>query len=177
MTEKINQRTYIRKSIADFEDKQSASEEIFNKVINLDQYKKADSIFIYLSTDREVNTDKIIKDAFQNGKRVFVPVTKDIIYLTEITESTIYINGKFGIREPAVFKKADIEPDIAIIPLVGFDKDRNRIGQGKGYYDRYLKEYSGIKIALAFSVQQTIKVITEKCDIKMDMIITEENIY
>lgn len=177
MTEKINQRNTLRKRTTEFKEKDVASKEISNKAINLEEYQQANSIFIYMSSHKEVDTKQIIDDALSKGKRVFVPVTKDIIYLSEIFANTKYIKGKYNIKEPSVIKEADIEPDIAFIPLVGFDKDKNRIGQGKGYYDRYLNGYKGKKIALAFSVQQTDKIFTEKCDIRMDMIITEENIF
>lgn len=177
MTEKINQRADIRKRIDLFTKKTQASEEIYKKAIVLYEYKKAKNVFIYLSTDKEVNTAKIIEHAFSKGKRVFVPVTKDTMFFSEIFADTIYVKGKYNINQPKEEKKTDIEPDIIFIPLVGFDEEKNRLGQGKGYYDRYLRNCKAKKVALAFSIQQANRIFIEKCDIKMDMIITEEKIF
>lgn len=177
MTAKNIQRRMLKKQIEEFADKHKASQIISQKALELEDYKKAKSIFIYINTDDEVSTDKIIEDAFISGKRVFVPVTSDIMRLVEIFPNTHYKRGKYNIKEPVDFIEANIQPDIAFIPLVGFDKNKNRMGRGKGYYDRYLENYKGKKIALAFAVQQTDAILTEKCDIAMDMVITEEAIF
>ncbi|MDD4316284.1 MAG: 5-formyltetrahydrofolate cyclo-ligase [Clostridia bacterium] len=174
MKDKTQQRQTLRRRTAQFTDKHTASQTIAKKLFELEEYELADSVFVYLSTDKEVDTYPIVERAFKDGKRVFVPVTQEEMRLAEIFPITPLIKAKYGIKEPKNTGISQYTPDIAIIPLVGFDTERNRLGQGKGYYDRFLRNFTGKKIALAFSVQKLEGIITDSNDIKMDMIITEE---
>ena len=85
--------------------------------------------------------------------------------------------NQYGIPEPITNKI--IYPDILLVPLVAYDEDRNRIGYGGGFYDRYIKRLKKIKkvltIGIAFSYQKVKKIPIEKNDIKLDFIITEKN--
>ena len=85
--------------------------------------------------------------------------------------------NKYGIPEPITNKI--IYPDILLVPLVAYDEERNRIGYGGGFYDRYIKKIKKIKkvltIGIAFSYQKVKKIPIEKNDIKLDFIITEKN--
>jgi len=87
---------------------------------------------------------------------------------------------KFGILEPKSSKKKII-PDLIMVPLVAFDNRLNRIGYGKGYYDRSLKKISTIKknaisLGIAYSFQKCQKIPTNKHDFKLDYIFTEKGI-
>ena len=85
--------------------------------------------------------------------------------------------NKYGIPEPITNKI--LYPDILLVPLVAYDEDRNRVGYGGGFYDRYIKKIKRIKkvltIGVAFSYQKVKKIPIEKNDIKLDFIITEKN--
>ena len=87
--------------------------------------------------------------------------------------------SKYGIPEP--ISKKIIYPDVLMIPLVAFDDELNRLGYGGGYYDRYLaklfKKKKIIKIGVAYSFQKLQKIPTNKYDIRLDYIITEEKFY
>ena len=87
--------------------------------------------------------------------------------------------NKLGIPEPIKSAKSII-PDLILIPLVGYDKNLNRLGYGGGYYDRYIEKNSTIKkivkIGLAFSFQKTKKIPSNKFDKKIDRIVTEKKI-
>ena len=72
-------------------------------------------------------------------------------------------------------EKADI--DIVIVPGVAFDKKYNRMGYGKGYYDRFLKDMTALKIGVCHSFQLVDEIPSEPHDIKMDMIVTEREIW
>ena len=86
------------------------------------------------------------------------------------------IVNSLGIPQPIKLKK--VYPDILFVPIVAFDKYRNRIGYGGGFYDRYLEKISKIKnctiIGLAFSHQKVNKIKVEKFDKKLDFILTEK---
>ena len=87
--------------------------------------------------------------------------------------------NKLGIPEPINLSNKVI-PDLILVPLVGFDKDLNRLGYGGGFYDRYFEKNSKlkkmIKIGLAFSFQKIKKLPINKFDKKLDKIITEKNL-
>ncbi len=87
--------------------------------------------------------------------------------------------NNLGIPEPNTSKKKE-NPDIMFIPLVAFDKYKNRLGYGGGFYDRYLKNIEKkkkvVKIGCAFSFQKINKLPTELHDKKLDLIITEKKI-
>ncbi len=87
--------------------------------------------------------------------------------------------NKYGIPEP--ISKKIIYPDVLMIPLVAFDDNLNRLGYGGGYYDRYfakfLKKKKIIKIGIAYSFQKLQKIPTNKYDIRLDNVFTEERFY
>ncbi|MFW5780064.1 MAG: 5-formyltetrahydrofolate cyclo-ligase [Bacillota bacterium] len=178
MTKK-EQRKILKKKVNLFKRKVQASLEIAKKLFELQGYKAAKSIFIYLSMDYEVDTELIIKDAFRSGKKVYVPVIKkdNKMYAARLYPFSLMKKGKYKIKEPIITILAKTQPDIAIIPLAGFDKEKNRLGRGGGYFDRFLEGFKGEKVALAFSCQRLEKVVTDENDKKMDKIITEDELF
>lgn len=160
----------------DIIDKETKSAIICSKLISSEEYVNARSIFVYLATDREVATDVIVKDALLRNKRVFVPITTEVMRLAKINEKTQFGIKKFGIREPKTPILCDAIPDLSIIPLVGFDRNLNRLGHGAGYYDKWLNGKNTKKIALAFAEQEVDDVYSDEYDVKMDKIITDKEI-
>ena len=101
-------------------------------------------------------------------------------FRTWIFKQPLYVSN-FGILEPKNVNQKII-PDVIMVPLVAFDRHLNRIGYGKGYYDRYLSRLirskkSVLTIGLAFSFQKYKKIPTIKSDIKLDYILTEKGIF
>ena len=87
--------------------------------------------------------------------------------------------NKYGILEP--IKSLKVEPSVILVPLIAFDKNKNRIGYGKGYYDKILNKYSNLNkrvlsIGVAFSFQKYNKIPINNKDFKLDYIITEKGI-
>ena len=94
-------------------------------------------------------------------------------------KNDILLINKYGIPEPKISKK--IVPKIIFVPLLAFDKYKNRIGYGKGYYDRFLNSYKRkqnkpLAVGIAFSFQEHHKLPVNKNDFKLDHIITEKGI-
>ena len=79
--------------------------------------------------------------------------------------------GYFDILEPIGTKVDKNDIDIIIVPLLYFDKYNNRVGYGKGFYDRYLKDYKGITIGVAYDFQEVDKIDVKPTDVKLDYII------
>ncbi len=159
-------------------DKDLKSELIFNKIINTKEYDKATVIAIYKSLDYEVNTDKLIDHSLSIGKTVLLPrVIDDDMAFLELTAKTILIKSNFGVFEPIADKSYPKDKiDLVIVPGVCFDYDKNRLGFGKGYYDKYLKDTKMKKIGICFEEQICKCLPTDSNDIKMDLIITDKQI-
>lgn len=163
----------IRKEINE-SDKNKYDNDIFEKVINLQEYKDSKLVLAYVSLKHEVDTFKLIEHSLSIGKKVAVPKCEgyNIIFYT-INGLDELKEGKFNILEPKTDKKlVDFSDSICIVPGVAFDNENNRIGYGKGYYDRFLKIYNGLKIGLAYKECLCEKIDAEGNDIKMDIVIT-----
>jgi 5-formyltetrahydrofolate cyclo-ligase len=87
------------------------------------------------------------------------------------------IASLWGGQQP-VDTAEEISPDLIIVPLLGFDAACNRIGQGGGYYDRYLAAHSAAcRVGLAWDVQRVDSIEPQPWDIPLDAILTETKFY
>ena len=132
-----------------------------------------------MDAKNEVRTSGIIEDAWKNGKTVAVPkVHGEIMKFYQIDSYEQLEEGCFGIPEPKVgcLEVVDVpQNSIVIMPGVAFDTQGNRIGYGKGYYDKYFSKYPKVyKIAIAFSLQIVPEILADRFDIKADCVITEK---
>lgn len=150
----------------------SQSKMILNKLENHKDFIKAKTVMLYSSLPDEVNTHDFI-DRWRNEKKIILPtVVGDDIIPVELAQDTGFIIGDFNILEPQN-EVYDGDYDLIIVPGVAFDKDGNRIGRGKGYYDRFLSKHLDIKrIGICFDFQLIERVPTEDNDIKMHEIIS-----
>ncbi len=152
----------------------AASDIIADRVISSPEYKRAKSIFCYVSFADEVCTERIISDALSTGKAVYVPRLKDGEMLSvRITERTEYYSGCYEISEP--YSDETGYAELAIVPLIGFNGRRERIGYGKGYYDRYFSKTGCFKLGIAFASGRA-DFDGEPHDVRLDKIVTEKEI-
>jgi 5-formyltetrahydrofolate cyclo-ligase len=143
-------------------------------------YQKASRIFLYASFQNEVNTFPLMRQALADGKEVALPYVQNygIIYTFIKDPDTDLKPGFKDIPEPNPEARQAVAPekdDLLIIPGVLFDRELNRLGQGGGFYDRFLYAHSYVKkIALAYGWQiQEKKVPLLSRDFGMDLIFTE----
>ena len=167
-----NKYLKIRKNI---NNKKEIDDIIFNKVISLKEYKESNLVLTYVSLKDEVDTFKLIEYSLKIGKKVAVPKCEgDIIKFYLISNLTDLKKGKFNILEPTTNKLVtNFENSICIVPGIAFDKNNNRIGYGRGFYDKFLQNYNGIKIGLVYSECICERIDMEKTDIKMDKIVCD----
>lgn len=175
--EKSAARLIIKERLAKLDNLSQKSEAICEAVkgVNLD----AKTILLYKALSKEVNVDSLI-DYYLENSRVFLPKVKgDKMVLVEIDKNTQYEIGPFNIKEPygLEIKPEDIKIDVCITPLLGFDESLNRIGKGKGYYDKFFEVNNCKKIGVAFEAQKIEDVEFSKLDVALDMVITEDKIY
>lgn len=162
----------IRKNI---KNKEELDNRIFNKIIESKEYKQANLILIYVSLKDEVDTFKLIEHSLKIGKRVAVPKCEgDNIVFYNINTLSDLQGGSFRILEPKTNEViSNFSDSICIIPGVAFDKKNNRIGYGRGFYDRFLEKYDGTKIGLTYAECICDRIDDEINDIKMDILISD----
>lgn len=166
----------IRKKISN---KKAKSNEIFNKIITTDIFKESKIIAIYKSINSEVDTNELIKYSLNTGKIICLPKVEEnelkFYRINSINEKLI--KSKFGIEEPLGKKENLVDNniiDLVIVPGICFDSNKNRLGFGKGYYDRFLKQNDFKTIGICFDEQILEKVPLTDNDMKVKQIITDK---
>ena len=156
------------------------SEAIASSVLLLGSIVRAKTIASYISFGNEVETRSLLHALGQMGKKIAVPVIEnDGIDFAQFASFESLVTGRYKIPEPKIKKKISSgEIDVFLIPAVAFDLHGQRIGFGKGYYDKYFSEHrpKGKRIGLAFELQIVDKIDHEPHDVKMAMLVTEERI-
>jgi len=154
-----------------------ASNKIFEKLLENEDFKNAKIVMSYMDFKNEVKTDKINTFIKNSGKMLVLPKVIDKETMIAIEDKNQYIVSPFGNKEPDG-KEYIGNIDVIITPGVAFDRNKNRVGFGRGYYDRFfLKHPNAKKIAIAFEEQMINEGIeTDKYDKKVDVLITEDNI-
>ena len=179
------------------------SKKVWERVINLPIYQKSKSVGLFLSMPKgEINTDFIIEDCVKNDKDIYVPeVGKDFELCdmelrkviqpnrnpTEIMFHKMWPKNKWKIPEPpsdmptVTAKPGDI--DLMIVPGLGFDRKGNRLGQGKGYYDRFVakmtkdgQELPLVAVALRPQLVENTQIPVASYDQQMDMLVLPDEI-
>lgn len=173
MTEKNIIRDIIRNFKKDISnnEKKNASNKVFKKLYSLEVWKKSNKILFYHSLPDELQTIEYLQ--FTTDKELYLPRVKgNTLEILPYSSKKIDI-GKFNIHEPTGNDIVSIENiDLVIVPAMAFDKQCNRLGRGKGYYDSILSNSNAIKIGIGYDFQVFDKIPTEPHDIKMDIIIT-----
>ena len=153
---------------------------IKKKLFSLPEFKKAGLVMFYASKPEEVDTSDMIREALEMGKRVALPrcTGQGDIVPKEIKEIHADLEkSSFGIYEPRQSQE-DVrleEIDLVVVPGVAFDKKQNRLGRGKGYYDRFLKKLpkKTFRAGLSFRLQITENLPKDLQDIPVSKVITD----
>ncbi|HNR44178.1 MAG TPA: 5-formyltetrahydrofolate cyclo-ligase [Methanofastidiosum sp.] len=183
MVSKSELRARIKEEMAnlDYAKKGIMDEKIRNTIYSLKEYRLANTIFTYVSKDKEVDTIDLITHSMTLGKAVCVPLTKkedNSLEIREIEELRDLKIGNFDILEPNENTKSTNPKEIELffIPGLAFGAGCERLGRGGGYFDRFLMNSKGLKVGLAYEFQIFDSLPVQKHDIKMDMIITNKRI-
>jgi 5-formyltetrahydrofolate cyclo-ligase len=166
---KICKEIRIKKSLnVRLSESRSIQKSLFSE-IDFSEYK---NVFIYLSAleKGEVDTWNIIPELSSNN--IYVPkMVNDEMKTAEYSER--FSMNKFGILE--CDNVVEVKIDLAIIPILSFNKDLYRIGYGGGYYDKFLKDNKCLKIGLCADNMRDW--VQDEYDISLDMIVTPDRIY
>ena len=153
------------------EERLTKSLSVKDKLFNMDDFQKANTVLFYASFDGEVDTFEMIKQAIQSGKSVALPRIESAqkrMVPTLWEQNDPLEDGPYGIKQPKEKGSSRLTQDALdaiIVPGVAFDRNRHRLGRGGGYYDRFLaaapKEVPTFGLAFDF---QCVDVIPELSD-------------
>lgn len=177
MTEKEILRKHIREQKRQFSNEEliELSLPIVNRMLSHPAVVSAKTILLYYSLPDEVFTHDVVRQIANTGKKVLLPrvIDNENMELREYRDDNDLEKGSFNIMEPngAIF--SDYENiDVAIIPGMAFDLSGNRMGRGRGYYDRLLAKAGNMyKIGMCFDFQKTDYIPTDSNDVKMDCVL------
>ncbi|MBQ7984016.1 MAG: 5-formyltetrahydrofolate cyclo-ligase [Bacteroidales bacterium] len=171
-------RRQIRKlkSLLTKEEKEILSAKIFEKLEQCNEFVSSHCVLMYWSMDDEVCTHGFVNKWYKDKVILLPCVEGDDLVLKQFKgEENMTEGEQFAIPEPKgeEFTRTD-EIDLMIIPGMAFDMQKNRMGRGRGFYDRLLQTCNCTKIAVGFDCQMTQSVPVEPFDVKMDKIITDK---
>jgi 5-formyltetrahydrofolate cyclo-ligase len=149
-------------------------------LFNEPEYRRAEVMMVYLSHTQEADTTRIVLQAWQDRKRILAPQvsweSKAMIPI-EIRNLDIDVaRNNLGLREPIEGPPIPIELiDLVIVPGLAFDGAGNRLGRGRGFYDRFLARpnFRGIACGFALETQMVDAIPAGPHDMKIDMLVTD----
>lgn len=179
--EKKQLRTMVKQKIALLSKAycKQADKDIFERVIALKEYQLANTIFMYIGREDEINTKPILLQALEDKKRVCVPlcIGKGIMEAREIHGLEDLRAGAYGILEPKeglpLINPASI--DMALIPCMTGNIKGERLGYGGGFYDRYLAKGMFCRVLLCRQKLMERQIPTDDHDMLMDIVISEKD--
>lgn len=173
MNDKLQLRNQLKIKRAAFTgiERKEADEAILNYFLK--QFSDFESYFIYNSFSSEADTKNIIFALLKAGKRVYLPkVMGENMLAVPCGKTRI---GAFGIEEP-VGQPFEGDMDITVIPLLAVNSGLFRIGYGKGYYDKYLKDKRTLKVGLGYNFQ-IAEFNEDGWDIPLDAFVCEKGVF
>ncbi|MDD2277529.1 MAG: 5-formyltetrahydrofolate cyclo-ligase [Bacteroidales bacterium] len=176
--EALRKEIKVKKSAFNKENYPIESDNVFAQIEQSPAFKEAKTVLAYWSLPKEVETHRFV-DKWYKHKTIILPlVVGDILELRVYSGPDCMVVGpSFGILEPQkgeIFTEQSI--DFGIIPGMAFDLKGNRIGRGKGYYDKLLKTISVPKFGVCLSFQLVDSVPVDHYDITMDRVIYPKNL-
>ena len=160
--------------------KRRLDEKLTESFLSLNEYKSCETLFTFVSSPIECDTRKIIERALADGKKAAVPKCVSrfgnmrFYYINSLDDLA---GGMYGILEPdeSRCKPADsYENALCIVPGLCFDYRHYRVGFGKGYYDRFLEQFSGVSVGICYSKYIECEIPRGAFDRNTDILVTEK---
>ena len=143
-----------------------------------DGYEKAGEILCYMPLKGEIDLTLLMEKALRDGKRLFLPKVLDSqgkMAFGSVSSLKGLVRGPFGLLEPEKTREFPFLPSsLAVVPSLLLGRDLYRIGYGKGYYDRFLRNFPGRKLGVSLGECLLESVPHEETDVRLDEGITEE---
>lgn len=165
------------------EQKAAWDKKIIQNITSLASYRFADVILAYHPLEGEIDIRPLLETALAAGKKVALPLCynegrMDFFYITSLDELN---DGKFGLKEPSPhnekYQREDPAQALMLIPALVYDTHGYRLGYGRGYYDRYVNGFSGMKAGLCYRASLHPTPLPHgRFDFAVDYIVTEKGV-
>lgn len=181
----LRKEMFTQRNALSHEQIKRISNRIFDQLYSLPIYSKATAIMSYVSIEKEIFNHDFIKKAMNDGKKIYIPVTKPAtrkLVLSQLIDFNRDLEkGHWGLLEP---KKGTFRPqsneilDLILVPGLAFTETGHRLGYGGGYYDGFLSTLKKpvTTIALAFKFQIVESLPIEPHDVPVDYILTDKKL-
>lgn len=185
MSVKKELRQRLRKTLAEIPAEELAARSLraCHRLFEQREYVKAEVVMVFLSLPHELDTTPFVLRCWQDRKRVLAPKVSwnqrrmMPLEIRSLTDDLLV--STMGIREPAAGIPFPISLiDLVIVPGLGFDQYGNRLGRGRGFYDRFLAhpEFAGVACAMGLEEQLTPSIPVGPLDRRVDMLVTDEQV-
>jgi len=183
LTKEELRKEFLKKMRAlSIEEVKERSQCIQKKLERLELYQKAKKIMVYYPLKGEVDLLDMVREA-KRKTFCFPKIEKERLVPYQVKNlETDFEKGKFGIKEPIEGKcrRVEVEElDLVIVPGVAFDHEKNRLGRGKGYYDRFLKELKdtiSVGVAFNFQIIDNLPYLSSQ-DERVNILVSETNVF
>ncbi len=174
----IREKIKKLRAVMDPEQIKAFSGVIADKLLSLERVIKAGRIMAFYSYNNEPQMLGFINKCIDMGKSISLPcvIGKGEMIAADYSRDCVLKENVYGIPEPAAPEGYACKPGVIIVPGIAFGLDLGRIGQGGGYYDRFLKGTKAYKIGVCFDFQIVEKIDAGSHDIPMDLVVTEKRI-
>ena len=162
-------------------DRARSDQAVAIQVLALPEYRRAQSLFCFVSTTREIDTTPVLLDALHSGKTLCVPLCTEPgrMESRQITDLNQLVPGRYGLLEPTA--DTPVIPvdaiDFAVLPCVTCNYLGQRLGHGGGYYDRFLSQYRGGTVLLCRELLIRQEIPVEPHDYPVPWVLTERGLY
>lgn len=181
--EELRKLVLAKRSALTEEQRREKSKSILKNILALPEFGSAETIMAYLDFRGEVETTDLASEILSAGKRLVIPLchmNNLIPCVIKNLDQDIHV-GTWGILEPQKDRIRPLPPkeiDLVLVPGVAFDYQGNRLGYGRGYYDRFLPQLKDgiLSAGLSFACQIVEKIPTDDYDCKMSLLITESGL-
>lgn len=174
--EDIRLSVKTQKALLSAQEKADAAAAAFAVLEKHAAFLMAQNILMYHSLPDELSTLDFI-DKWHTRKRFFLPRVNGVnLDILPYDQSTLRL-GAFHIEEPQGDDTTDISQiEMVVVPAIAYDRRGNRVGRGKGYYDRLLATTKALKVGIAYDFQVVDDIDAEPHDVKVDIVITNKGI-
>ena len=158
-----------------------AGQDIARRIAALPEYARARTVLAFAGTDREIDTEPLLRQALADGKQLALPLCTGPGRMEArlVSDLARLRPGAFGIPAPPS-EGAPLPPeeiDLAVVPCVACDRTGRRLGHGGGYYDRWLAIYAGAAVLVCPEAMLLDAVPQEPFDAPVPLVVTERAVY
>ncbi len=175
--DEIRRRVRAQKSMLTEYERRQAADDVFEQLEQLAAFIMSEHILMYHSLPDELSTHSFL-DKWHGSKHFYLPRVNGVNLDILPYEQTSLQLGAFHIEEPQGDETVSIDDiEMVVVPAMAYDRQGNRVGRGKGYYDRLVADSKAIKIGVAYDCQLVDEIDTDSFDQPVDIVITQSRTY